>query len=1064
MLFHAVRGGDPGVDVEQVTVSLREVLDEEQFVRAWNRVIERHTILRSRFRWEGVPQPVQEVLERARIPFESFDWRGLSESERDQRFRSLLDGDRVRGCDLGGAPLMRLSLVRMSEGEHCVLWTFHHALLDGRSFPLVLQEVFAFYEAYSRGGDLELPPARPYGEFIAWLEKQDHEGSRGFWQKRLAGIRAPTPLTVGHETASGAMAPSDRGACEARLSKELTGRLSACARAAQVTLNTLLQGAWSLLLHRYSGEASVVFGATRACRKSALRGADDMLGLFINTVPMLVNVDPEAELVPWLRELRAQQLALRTHEHTPLTKIQAWSNVPRGTPLFDSIVVFENRSLNAQLHALGGNWPGRSVEYRGQTNFPLTVIAYGDEEFILQIEYSRRRFGDAAVARMLGHLRTLLEGMAAHPHARLRDLSLLAAAERHQAITGWNKSLSYPRAGCLHQRFEEQVLRTPDAVALVYEDQQVTYAELNRRANGLASRLRELGVQPGQLVGLRAERSVEMVVGIVGILKSGGAYLPLDPAYPKDRVSFMIEDSRASVVVTQEALAADLDGVAMTRVLLEDAAAGPDINPSPAAEADDLAYVIYTSGSTGKPKGAMVTHYNVTRLFEATDAWYRFGKDDVWTLFHSYAFDFSVWELWGALLYGGRVVIVPYWVSRSPEAFRELLVRERVSVLNQTPSAFRQLIQAEMSQPKAEFALRYVIFGGEALELQSLRPWFERYGDERPLLVNMYGITETTVHVTYRPIRWDDLRSGQGSVIGIPIPDLQLYILDPAGEPVPIGVPGEMYVGGAGVARGYLNRAELTAQRFVPDPFGAEGEGRLYRTGDLARRLENGDIEYLGRIDHQVKIRGFRIELGEIEAGIARHPAVREVAVLAREDAPGDKRLVAYVVADSPPADLLDQLRALIRTTMPEYMVPAHFVTLDALPLTENGKVDRKALPAPVVSRANSGQSYTAPSTPIEKSITAIWEAVLGVEGVGIDNHFFELGGNSILSVQVIARCRQAGLNLSVVALFQYPTIRSLARHLSGSAGTAVAAATAAERAQKQRAALLRQKSIIGKR
>ena len=489
----------------------------------------------------------------------------------------------------------------------------------------------------------------------------------------------------------------------------------------------------------------------------------------------------------------------------------------------------------------------------------------------------------------------------------------------------------------------------------------------------------------------------------------------------------MLEDSGVAVVVTQKSLAPDLEGIAVIRVLLDEPLPSADTNPPPAATADDLAYVIYTSGSTGKPKGALITHYNVTRLFEATDAWYHFDHQDVWTLFHSYAFDFSVWELWGALLYGGRVVIVPYWVSRSPEAFRELLVRERVTVLNQTPSAFRQLIQAELSEPKADLALRYVIFGGEALELQSLRPWFERYGDVRPLLVNMYGITETTVHVTYRPIRQDDLESGQGSVIGTPIPDLQVYILDPNGQPVPIGVPGEMYVGGAGVARGYLNRPELSAQRFIPDHFVASAGARLYRTGDLARRLENGDIEYLGRIDHQVKIRGFRIELGEIEAGIARHPAIRKVAVIAREDAPGDKRLVAYLVAEHPPADLVDQLRARIRADMPEYMVPAHFVSLEALPLTENGKVDRKSLPAPGFSRPDLARPYAAPRTPTENAIAQIWSAVLGIDRVSIHDHFFELGGDSILSIQVVARARQAGLHLTPRDLFKRPTVAQLA-------------------------------------
>ncbi|HYN53890.1 MAG TPA: amino acid adenylation domain-containing protein, partial [Methylotenera sp.] len=578
---------------------------------------------------------------------------------------------------------------------------------------------------------------------------------------------------------------------------------------------------------------------------------------------------------------------------------------------------------------------------------------------------------------------------------------------------------------CLHERFEQQVKRAPDTIALVWEDKSLSYAELNCRANWLAHRLRELGVTPGQLVGLHTERGIEMVVGIIGILKAGGAYLPLDPVYPKDRIAFMLEDSGVQVVVTQESLIENLEGTLGTQVLFDELFSEPDHNPVPVATIDDLAYAMYTSGSTGKPKGALITHHNVTRLFDATEGWYHFDEHDVWTLFHSYAFDFSVWELWGALLYGGRLIVVPYLISRSPEDFRELLAREGVTVLNQTPSAFRQLIQAELAQPKADLVLRYVIFGGEALELQSLRPWFERYGDERPLLVNMYGITETTVHVTYRPIRLADLRSGQGSVIGVPIPDLQLHILDPDGEPVPVGVPGEMYVGGAGVARGYLNRAELTAQRFIADPFVPESEARLYRTGDLARRLESGDIEYLGRIDHQVKIRGFRIELGEIEAGIAAHPVIREVVVIAREDVPGDKRLVAYVVTENEPIDLVDQLRELLRVTLPEYMIPAYFVSLDALPLTENGKVDRKALPAP--DRVTQEATYVAPRTPIEETLAAIWAKILGFKRVGIHDNFFELGGNSLLVISVIQQMRQAGLHADVSSLFLAPTIAEVA-------------------------------------
>jgi amino acid adenylation domain-containing protein len=628
-------------------------------------------------------------------------------------------------------------------------------------------------------------------------------------------------------------------------------------------------------------------------------------------------------------------------------------------------------------------------------------------------------------AYMLRALEGLVGALERAPAEAVHSIDVLPAPERRQLISGWNREVSYPQGASLHERFERQVERTPQAVALIFEGQRLTYAELNARANRLAHRLRELGVRADQLVGLRVERGLEMVVGILAILKAGGAYVPLDPAYPKERIAFMLEDSRVGVVLTQKTLLGDLAGLSVSPVLLDEPLAGPESNPAPLSGADNLAYVIYTSGSTGKPKGAQITHYNVTRLMEATQDWYRFNQDDVWTLFHSYAFDFSVWELWGALLYGGRVVIVPYMTSRSPEEFRELLIRERVTVLNQTPSAFRQLIQADLARPQAELALRTVIFGGEALELQSLRPWFERYGDERPLLVNMYGITETTVHVTYRPIRLADLQSGQGSVIGEPIPDLRLYILDPRGEPTPIGVPGEMYVGGAGVARGYLNREELTAQRFVTDPF--TPGARLYRTGDLARRLVNGDIEYLGRIDSQVKIRGFRIELGEIEAALASHPAVRETVVLAREDSPGDKRLVAYVVGPDAPADLTEQLRAHLRERLPEYMVPSAFVTLEALPLTENGKVDRRALPAPEYV----GAQYVAPRTATEEKLAAIWAEVLKVERVGIHDNFFELGGHSLLATQMVARVRREfSFDLPLRQIFETPAISSLATRI----------------------------------
>jgi amino acid adenylation domain-containing protein/non-ribosomal peptide synthase protein (TIGR01720 family) len=1032
MLFHGLLGESTGIDVEQIVCSVSGAFDEEAFIAAFHEAASRHEILRTRFRLDDDGRPVQEVVEAVEIPVERLDLAHAEPSDRPHRFETALRSDRARGVDLERAPAMRLTIVEWCEDEHRVVWTFHHALLDGRSFPLVLHEVLAFYEASITGHELELPLPRPYREYIEFLRGLDLASAELYWRQHLAGFTAPTPLVVGRAVVDEELTTAIQGVCEQRLSAETTSALRACAAAQGVTLNTLLQAAWAILLHRYSQETDIVFGATRACRRSAFPDADEMIGLFINTLPLRVSVDPEGRLDDLLRDVRGQQLALREHEHTPLVKVQGWSDVPRGRSLFDTILVYDEHTLDTNLGVVDVQGSRLTFTYHGQTNYPLTVVAYGDDEMLIRLESDRRRVDDAYARRMLGHLVTLLTAMPEHLERRLHELPLLTQEERaafEHAVAG----PTFDSGRCLHQRFEAQARLTPDRVAAVCEGESLTYRELDRRANGVALKLRSFGVGPGVLVGVRTERSLSIVVGILGILKSGGAYVPLDPAYPEERVNFMLADSRVRVVVTESEFAPDFETSGAELLLLDrerdEAAQGPVSESTP----DDLAYVIYTSGSTGQPKGVLISHANVTRLFDATDGWFGFGEDDVWTLFHSYAFDFSVWELWGALLYGGRVVVVPYWVSRSPEAFHELLLRERVTVLNQTPSAFRQLIQADIqSGPPVTTDLRHVIFGGEALELTSLRPWFERHGDRSPQLVNMYGITETTVHVTYRPIALSDLDAGAGSVIGIPIPDLRVMLLDPYGAPVPTGVPAEMYVGGAGVSQGYLDRPDLTAHRFVPDRFAGDGS-TLYRTGDLARRLENGDLEYLGRIDDQVKLRGFRIELGEIEAVLGAHTGVSDCAVLVRDDLASDKQLVAYVVGEETEASV-DDLRAHLRAKLPEYMVPAHFVRLPTLPLTPNGKLDRKALPAPEIGRRDEGKPYVAPRTAVEEAVAGIWAAVLGASRVGVDDNFFELGGDSILTIQIIARCRQIGLHFTPRDLAKGPTVAQLAELIESAA------------------------------
>ena len=656
-------------------------------------------------------------------------------------------------------------------------------------------------------------------------------------------------------------------------------------------------------------------------------------------------------------------------------------------------------------------------------------VSESHEHVDLCYVYSTELFKLDTIERMAAHFLTLLWGIVANPDERVWALPILPDAERksiEQMSAGTN--LAAPVDVPLHQLFEAQVQARPNAIAVSCGEEHLSYAELDRRANNVARRLKAMGVAPDTIVGLCAERSLDLMIGVLGILKSGGAYVPLDPGDPKDRLSFILADTRATVVVSHRAAQAALPEMSGTKVLLlDDVSAEADHSAMDLGSRNvgphNLAYVIYTSGSTGRPKGVLITHSNVVRLLRSTESWFAFGSGDVWTLFHSFAFDFSVWELWGALAYGGRLVVVPFAVSRDPQAFFSLLARERVTVLNQTPSAFRVLMEADrIADPQVSTSLRVIIFGGEALELQGLRGWVERHGDAHPRLINMYGITETCVHVTYRPITRDDIESKRGSVIGVPIPDLRVSLRDAYGQFVPFGVPGEIYVGGPGLAKGYLNRPELTAERFVSDS--SRPSERLYRSGDLARRSPDGELEYLGRIDQQVKIRGFRVEVGEIESALTEHPTVREAVVVVRTMS-GENALIAYVVPASGNGSVVsDDLRMHLRKKLPSYMLPQTIEILSSLPLNRNGKVDRHALPAPAKSAIKAANFRT----PTEQRVAAIWEEVLEADSVGPDDDFFDLGGHSLMIVRVLYQINASlGVSLGVPDLFQNPTVEQLA-------------------------------------
>jgi amino acid adenylation domain-containing protein/non-ribosomal peptide synthase protein (TIGR01720 family) len=1046
LLFHTLFEPSEAVYFEQLTCELHGRFDEAAFAETWRLLVSRHPILRTAFVWKGQREPVQVVHRTLEMPWRKEDWRTFSPAQQAEKLTAFLAEDRKRGFEPNRAPLMRLATLRLSETVWQLVWSHHHLLLDGWSLPLLLREFGVAYAAFSTGQTPALPPARPFGAYLQWLQKRDASRDEHFWREQLRGFSVPTPLTVDKPGPAGKV----HEVIDFAIDETDTARLQQIAREQQVTLNTLSQGAYALVLSRYASAEDVVFGVTVSGRPADLNGVENIVGLFINTLPLRVTVTDDAEAGPWLRALQERQVALQEHGHAALSDIQGWSAVPRGQQLFESLFVFINYPVDSALSNRFGDLEPRQVHFVEQTSYPLTIDVLPGPRLTLRTSFDTARFDRETVLRLLGHIRQALLSLG-RPGVKLGQIELVAGAERAALLAASTPTAPVEdlRDGSLHAWFARQAATTPDGIALSSESGTLTYAELDRAANAIAHRLRGLGVQRGTLVGLFLERDAPLLVGLLGILKAGGAYLPLDPIYPDDRLDYTIEDSAIPVIITSSELSARLSNPMVMRLELDAGclfpAEGEECSPLPVVNSpEDPAYVIYTSGSTGRPKGCIVTHRNVLRLFTATEVWYDFNPSDVWTFFHSAAFDFSVWEIWGALLYGGRLVVVPYFTSREPSAFCDLLIRERVTILNQTPSAFRQLMKAEeqVADPRA-LSLRYVIFGGEALEFASLRSWFERHGDTQPQLVNMYGITETTVFTTYRPLRQADAYEGRGSLIGKPIIDTPLLVLDSRGHLCPIGVPGELNVAGISLAVGYLNRPELTAQRFVPDPHGVSANGKLYRSGDLARRLADGDLDYLGRIDDQVKIRGFRIELGEIENVLLMHPEVREAVVLARADSPGaEKRLVAYVVPRGDERLTVDGMRDQLLTRLPEYMVPSSLVVLDAFPLTANGKIDRRALPEPSGLLADVSAEHVEPRTERERILAEIWSTTLGVERVGVTASYFALGGDSIMGITVCSRARERGIEFSLQDLFEKQTIAALAAETDGAESGAAGFAT----------------------
>ena len=874
MLFHSLSAPDDEVYVTQIVCELPPGMDLSAFKQAWQSVINRHDILRTCLSWDESGEPIQEVCEDVTIQIDIQDMTGVAPAGQGSLLESYLLRERKRSFDLSTAPLMRFAIRKRAGDKDLFVWTYHHMLLDGRSMLIVMKEVSLFYEAYCSNQNTELPRVSTYADYIDWFYRQDQSDAEQYWRKLLGTFTTSVKVDLLRESDQGQS--GDRyQAVHLDLTEELKTSLQLLAQSKKLTVNWIIQAAWAVLLARYSGQEDVVYGETRSGRRSDYEEVDSVVGLLINTVPIRLQATATKSFIELLQEVRDQHVEMRPHECTPLTLIREASGIDRTAELFQSVVVFEGSDQRADLREGCALWRG-AISILSPVHYPLSLIAYSKPDLSIRIDYDRRSYSDEVVERLAGHLTALLEGAIKDPNARIADLPLLTNAERQQIVYEWNATESeYPRDRCVHELFEEQVEKTPDAVAVVYEDATLSYGELNRRANQLAHHLRGLGVGPDARVAICVDRSLAMVVGLLGIMKAGAAYVPLDPAYPAERLSYMVNDSAPAVVLTQTALLDVVNSVAGDKQVINIGNAAAFWNELPAVaeyksnsvSANNLAYLIYTSGSTGSPKGVAIEHRNANALIHWAMKVYAPAELDGVLAATSICFDLSVFELFVTLSRGGKVLLV-----QDALELVGLPHASAVTLVNTVPSAMAELVRTSA----VPASVGTVNLAGEPLQTRLVDQIYEQKTIRR--VIDLYGPSEATTYSTY------GLRHPLGpATIGRPIANTQVYVLDSEMEPVPVGVIGELYIGGDGLARCYLDRAVATAEKWIPDAFSGTAGGRVYKTGDLGKWRADGTLEFVGRNDLQVKVRGYRIELGEIELALMGHEQVREAVVIARD-------------------------------------------------------------------------------------------------------------------------------------------------------------------------------------
>jgi len=1048
MLFHTLYEPETGVYFEQRHCLLKGDLDPQAFRQAWQQVVNRYDILRSEFHWEETDKPLQVVYESVELPWTDEDWRSLSEKQQAAKLEAFLLAERLRGFQPDYAPLMRCALFQLSDRQYRFVWNYHHLLMDGWCNGVLIRDVLTIYQAnLSSGRAVSLPPVKPYKDYILWLQQQDSDRAEAYWRGILKDFEAPTPLGIDriqtaeksrNDSALSDSAPSDKETYKEKqyfLSSSLSQKIAAFAKKERLTLNTLMQGAWAVVLSRYSGSNDALFGITVSGRPPELAGVESMVGLFINTVPLRANIQGSAEVLPWLQELQQTQRERETYSYSNLSNLQTWSSIPAGSPLFDSLLIFENypTSIEAVTQSFETGFSLKDRQGYEKTNYPLTLVVIPGETIQLSGRYDTQRISEVAIERLLKHLTIVLESFVDNPQQYVDKVPLLTAAEQSQLRKIAQGKAVKIKSRCIHEQFEAQAALTPDVIALTYSTdavaskaieprsdtgtltyQQLTYQQLNKRANQIAHYLANRGTKPGTRVGICLERSTDMVASLLAILKVGGIYVPLDPTHPKDRLSYIVEQSQIEILVTTsdvfETRSLSICPITICLDNNSEISSKSTENPEFSVTEDNTAYILYTSGSTGKPKGVPITHLSLTNFLAAMSHTCRITAQDKLLAVTTLGFDIAALEIFLPLVSGAQVVITPQEITLDGERLAQQIKAHDITIMQATPATWRLLLDAGW-QGHPTLA---ILCGGEALDIE-LAKRLLLCGQS---LHNLYGPTETTIWSGALEVDADFLLQSalSGSVpIGAPIANTQFYVLDQQQRQVPIGIAGELYIGGEGLSEGYWDRPDLTAERFVHVSSVSQ---RLYKTGDRVRHREDGTLDFLGRLDNQIKLRGFRIELGTVEAMLTQHPAITQAVVTVHAE---QSQLLAYInpVGEVNPT-LTEELQHWLSQYLPDYMLPSGYKIIDAFPLTPNGKIDRRSFPTfvPITIKEQP------PRTQNEKLVAGIWSAILGTEGISINNSFFELGGHSLLATQAISQIRQVfDVELPLRSLFEYPRL-----------------------------------------